>query len=217
MSVAKPLTGKRREQAQATRARLLGAAITAFTERPYDEVTVGDIADAAGAAHGLPFHYFGNKRGLYLAALDEAAAQLARAHAVADTAAPRDRLGAMLRSHFEFMRAHEGLALALLRGGIGADPQAWRIFEAQRFDTIDWICDVLALDGTNPSLRLMLRAFVGTIDEVTVQWIGDPKSHLLATLVDVLLDMLPSAIAAAKRLDRSLVVAAAIEALRRPD
>lgn len=217
MSVAKPLTGKRREQAQATRARLLGAAITAFTERPYDEVTVGDIADAADTAHGLPFHYFGNKRGLYLAALADAAEQLSCAHAVTVAGSPRDQLGAMLRSHFEFMRAHEALALALLRGGIGADPEAWGLFEAKRFETIEWICDVLALDSANPSLRLMLRAFVGTIDEVTVQWIRDPESHRLAQLVDVLLDMFQSAVDAAKRLDRSLDVATATGALRRPE
>lgn len=217
MSVAKPLTGKRSEQALATRTRLLGAAITAFSERPYDEVAMGDIADAAGTAHGLPFHYFGTKRGLYLAALGDVAAQLSRAHEVTTAGAPRDQLGAMLRSHFEFMRAHEAIALALLRGGIGADPEAWQIFEAKRFETIDWICDVLALDSANPSLRLMLRALVGTIDEVTVQWIRDPRSHRLATLVDVLLDMFQSAIAAARRLDHSLEVAAAIEALHHPD
>lgn len=218
MSVAKPFAGKRREQqALATRARLLRAATAAFTARPYDAVAMGDIADAAGTAHGLAFHYFGNKRGLYLAALADAAEQLSAAHTVTQTGAPRERLGAMLHSHFEFMRAHEALALALLRGGIGADPEAWRIFETKRVETIDWICDVLALERGNPSLRLILRAFVGTIDEMTVQWIGDPASHRLAALIDVLLDMLQSAIGAAQQLDRSLEVAAAIHALRRSE
>lgn len=215
MPVTKVLARTRKEQAQATRARLLDAATTAFTQRPYDEVAVGDIADAAGTAHGLPFHYFANKRGLYLAALSDAAEQLSNAHEVAAAGTPRDRLGAMLRSHFEFMRAHEALALALFRGGIGADPDAWRIFEAKRFETIDWMCDTLGLDRTNSSLRLMLRALVGTIDEMTIMWIREPHAHRLDTLVDVLLDMFVSAIECAGRLDRALDIETAIATLRR--
>jgi AcrR family transcriptional regulator len=124
MSEAKVLRPGRKAQAEATRGRLLQAAIAAFTARPYDEVAVGDIADAAGTAHGLPFHYFGNKRGLYLEAMREAAQQLARAHTVSGHGAPRARLKAMLLAHFGFMRAHPALAGALLHGGIGANPEA---------------------------------------------------------------------------------------------
>jgi AcrR family transcriptional regulator len=40
------------------------------------DVAVGDIAKSAGVAHGLLFHYFGTKRGIYLAALRRAALDL---------------------------------------------------------------------------------------------------------------------------------------------
>ena len=44
------------------RERLLQAGYAFIAERPFDSVTVDEIADAAGVAHGLLFHYFGTKR-----------------------------------------------------------------------------------------------------------------------------------------------------------
>ncbi|WP_218022230.1 TetR family transcriptional regulator [Nocardia amamiensis] len=52
----------RAAQASETRQRLLDAAVRLFAERGYDEVAVADIAEAAGVAHGLLYHHFGNKR-----------------------------------------------------------------------------------------------------------------------------------------------------------
>ncbi|HEX4866536.1 MAG TPA: helix-turn-helix domain-containing protein [Acidimicrobiales bacterium] len=49
------------------RAQILTAARRLFCERPYNEVSMADLAQAAGAARGLLHHYFGSKRDLYLA------------------------------------------------------------------------------------------------------------------------------------------------------
>jgi AcrR family transcriptional regulator len=197
--------------------RVLQADMYGFTTRPYDEVAVGDIADAAGTAHGLPFHYFGNKRGLYLEALREAVRQLRSAHAIADGGSPRVRLKLMLIAHFEFMRQHTGLATALLRGGIGADPEAWEIFESTRLEAIAWICAVLGLDPKRRALMTMLRALVGALDEATMQWIQSRKSIELGPLIDALLDMLVSAIEGAVRLDPQIDVREALALMRGDD
>ena len=55
----------------------LDVALEAFSATHYEAVAVSDIAASAGVAHGLLFHYFKNKRGLYLAAMEEAAAPIA--------------------------------------------------------------------------------------------------------------------------------------------
>ena len=44
-----------------------------FSERAYDEVSIDDLARAAGVSKGLLYHYFPTKRDLYVAALGEAA------------------------------------------------------------------------------------------------------------------------------------------------
>src|SRR5205823_2704255 len=71
---AVPMTGAmtpRQERAAATRQRLIDVAVHQFAAKPYNEVAVGEIAEQAGVAHGLLFHHFGNKRGIYLEAVRE--------------------------------------------------------------------------------------------------------------------------------------------------
>lgn len=45
--------------------RLARAAVTAFGARPFDEVTVGELAAAADVTTGALYHHFGSKLGLY--------------------------------------------------------------------------------------------------------------------------------------------------------
>ena len=55
--------GQRREQ-------ILDAANTLFAERAYDEVSIEDIASAAGVTRGLVHHYFGGRKEVYIALLE---------------------------------------------------------------------------------------------------------------------------------------------------
>jgi TetR/AcrR family transcriptional regulator, acrAB operon repressor len=59
------------EEAAATRAALIDAAIDVFAERGYARATLADIASAAGVTRGAAYHHFGHKSSLYLAAVAE--------------------------------------------------------------------------------------------------------------------------------------------------
>src|SRR5215469_5045217 len=67
---------QRQAQAELTRRKLLDAAVEHFSARHFDDVATNDITETAGVAQGLLFHYFGNKRGIYLEALRDAANRL---------------------------------------------------------------------------------------------------------------------------------------------
>ena len=54
--------GQRRDQ-------ILDAASALLAERPYDEVSIEDIASAAGVTRGLVHHYVGGRNELYIALL----------------------------------------------------------------------------------------------------------------------------------------------------
>ena len=60
--------GQRREQ-------ILDAANALFAERAYDEVSLEDIAGAAGVTRGLVHHYFGVRKDVYIALLGRLGAQ----------------------------------------------------------------------------------------------------------------------------------------------
>jgi AcrR family transcriptional regulator len=49
------------------RAALVAVAAELFAHKPYDDIYINDIAEAAGVAHGLLFYHFKDKRGLYRA------------------------------------------------------------------------------------------------------------------------------------------------------
>ena len=55
-----------------TRANILAAAMAAFTARGFSGTSIDDIAVSAGANRRMIYHYFGSKRGLWLAVLESA-------------------------------------------------------------------------------------------------------------------------------------------------
>ncbi|MEY3014468.1 MAG: hypothetical protein RIT45_3203, partial [Pseudomonadota bacterium] len=65
-----------RLQREARRAQLLELGLQVFADTPFDAVSVEDVAQRAGISKGLLFHYFGSKRGYYVATVQAAASAL---------------------------------------------------------------------------------------------------------------------------------------------
>src|SRR6187397_3179588 len=70
------------------REQMLDAASALFAERAYDEVSVEDIASAAGVARGLVHHYFGGRNDVFIALLERLGAQREEQLAPPSAAAP---------------------------------------------------------------------------------------------------------------------------------
>ncbi|MBB5789257.1 TetR/AcrR family transcriptional regulator [Jiangella mangrovi] len=87
--------------------RLALAAVGAFGARPFEAVTVGELAAAAGVTTGALYHHFGSKAGLYAFVREDVERRLLdrMEGAVAATAPPGDRSAAVtaaLRAGFDF-------------------------------------------------------------------------------------------------------------------
>lgn len=200
-------------QAAETRQRLIEAAVQHFSESNYDDVAVGDIAKSIGVAHGLLFHYFGNKHGIYLAALRSAAQDLETSYNVATDLPAGQQVRAIYAAYLRYMSAHPGLGLRLILGGRGADPEAWTVFETDRWHAIDKVATILGLDPSVRPLRLMLRAAAGAVDEATVQWLQHDEPFPVVKMVEAFVDMTAGGLRAATRLDARVNVDAALELL----
>jgi AcrR family transcriptional regulator len=204
----------RAAQAAETRQRLLAAAVELFSAHSYDEVAASDIAKAAGVAHGLLFHYFGNKRGIYLEAIREAVDQLDEAFSFEAGLPPAQQLRRALASNLRYLSRRRGLALRLVLGGRGADPQAWEVFEAGRWRAISATWAMLGLDPDNHALRITGRAAVAAIDEATVYWLNDKRRFAIDSMVEYMVELLAGALRSAATLDPALDTAEAVESLR---
>ena len=194
----------RKAQAEETRRRILEAAVEAFSAQLYDEVSVGDIATSAGVAHGLLFHYFKNKRGLYLAAIEEAAQDFEAAHQVDPDLPPGAQMRQRYYNQFAYLARHRGLATRLVLGGRGTDPEAWAFFEENRWGEIDRGCEALGLDPENPALRTMLHAATGAVDAVAAFWHRNGQPFDVTALTDVLFEQTVVAMRGAAQLDPSI-------------
>ncbi|MFE5328286.1 TetR/AcrR family transcriptional regulator [Embleya sp. NPDC056575] len=184
-----PGTGRRGER----RRQLLEAAVALFSERPYEDIFIADIADAAGVAHGLLFYYFKDKRGIYLEALGQVAQDIqAYQRARPDEVTAEARLYGMVRRHFEYIGSHTQTFIGFMRPGLG-DADVRRIFESARQAGVDLVLELFDLESEAPPppvLRAALRGWVGYLDEISLDWLahGDvPVDDIVQLAVDTLI------------------------------
>ena len=77
--------------------RLALAAVKQFGERPFDDVTVGELAAAANVTTGALYHHFGSKLGLYDFVRDDVERRLLdRMEGAIAASAPLDRSAAVM-------------------------------------------------------------------------------------------------------------------------
>jgi AcrR family transcriptional regulator len=208
---------QRQVQAELTRRKLLEAAVEHFSARHFDHVAASDITETAGVAQGLLFHYFENKRGIYLEALRDAANRLnAASTPPPNDSPPGKQFRRMLRAHLEYLSEHDDLALRLILGGGGGDPEAWEIFDQSRWHTIEWTCQLLELDLARPALRLMLRSCAGGLDEATTYWLKNDRPFDPAAMIEVVVELLVTSLRCAAQLDPEIDVSKAVAKLTDP-
>src|SRR6266700_777398 len=94
--------GRRRLSVAERRDELISAALELFSHRSPEDVSIDDVAEAAGASRALVYHYFGGKQDLYLAALRGAAEQLGELLEPPTDGKPLERLRLSLRRYFDF-------------------------------------------------------------------------------------------------------------------
>jgi AcrR family transcriptional regulator len=205
----------RQERAAATRQRLLEVAVHQFAGRSYNDVSVSDITERAGVAHGVVFHHFGNKRGVYLAAVREISHRLFDLHLPDPFAPPGEQVRDVLRDHFSRMAEHGDLMVGYVAGSLAmaGDPEAWDALERHRMGMVGWTCTVVGLDPGNDALRLMLRSAGDAMDQLSLRWLQEGRWFAVDDLAEAMVRMVIGALRAAAALDPTLDVDRAVDLL----
>lgn len=168
--------GERREQ-------LLQGAASLFHTRAYEDVSIDDVASAAGVSKALVFHYFASKRELFVAVIERAAAELVQGTTLAAEAVPGEqpieRLRRGLDAYLAFAEAHADAYLALMRSAAGADPGLSAIVERTRELFAERLFESLPLGSEaarEPSLRLVTRGYIGFVEAASLAWLADRRA-----------------------------------------
>jgi AcrR family transcriptional regulator len=185
------------------RAQLLAHGMEAFAERTYDEVSIDDLARAAGVSKGLLYHYFRTKRDFYVAGLREIARDLLeKTLRQPGDLSPIERVRAGLDAFLDHVSGQARSFLALMRGGIGSDPEVASVIEETRTAYADRLLEELggspfasAVKG-NPLFRTAARGWVGFVEAAIIDWLSHAdvdRRQLRDLLVDMMMATLQRA------------------------
>jgi AcrR family transcriptional regulator len=162
----------------ARRAQLLALARKVFADRSYDEISIEDLAREAKISKGLLYHYFPTKRDLYVAALRVMADELVeRIRAVPQDLPPAERVCAGLDAYLDHVTQHARAFVALMRGGIGSDPEVAQVIEGVRRTLSDECMQgspFAALLDRNPKFKIAARGWIGFVEQASIDWCVDP-------------------------------------------
>ncbi|QRM53757.1 TetR/AcrR family transcriptional regulator [Sinorhizobium sp. BG8] len=105
-----------KERTEATRAALIAAARTLFTDKGYADTATPDIVSAAGVTRGALYHHFEDKKALFRAVVEHEAAQVAETIEARSALAksPREALLSGASAYFDAMEVPGRTRLILL-------------------------------------------------------------------------------------------------------
>lgn len=193
-------TGTRtRMSREQRRAQLIELGMKAVTDTSFDEVSVEQVADAAGISRGLLFHYFPSRRD-FLAAIAEAGAQqLLEVTAPDPDLDPLAQLRVGMAAYVDYIVDRRDAYVSLVRGAAGGDPAMLEVVRRTRQQVVERVLGGL---GVAPSdaparLRIALHGWLGFVEEAAIAWLGEhdppPRQALLntceRTLVAVVADV----------------------------
>src|SRR3954447_7001761 len=166
---------RRRLSPDARRAELLAAGERIFTLKPYDEVSIEDIAETAGISKNLLYHYFAGKRELYLETIRAAAQEMLQRTEPDMALEPIARLRGSIENHLAYVEQHAEGYIKLLRGA-GGDPEVHQIVAESQKRVVARTMASLPLNGGTPppGLELALYGWIAFIDEVSMAWLENP-------------------------------------------
>lgn len=152
------------------RTQLLDLGRRLFNARPYDAISIDEIAHAAGISKGLLYHYFPSKRHFYVEVVRMGADLVQKLTAVRPELAPAAQLRASIDSFLSYVEKNAAAYGHLLRSGVGTDPEASAIVEGTRRAMVDQVMQSLGLPDGRPLVRLVFRGWVGFSEGVTLEW-----------------------------------------------
>ncbi|MBN3932152.1 TetR/AcrR family transcriptional regulator [Streptomyces verrucosisporus] len=213
----------RRLTVEERRDQLLGAALVLFAHRAPEDVSLDDVAAAAGVSRPLVYRYFpGGKQQLYEAALGSAADELRRCFAEPQSGPLSRRLSRALDRYLAFVDGHDAGFAALLRGGSVAETSRTdAIVDGVRRAAAEQILLHLRVEPgpePGPRLRMAVRTWIAAVEAASLIWLDEGKQPPLPELRDWLVDHFLALLAATAAGDaRAARIARAALALERPD
>ncbi|WP_405925918.1 TetR/AcrR family transcriptional regulator [Streptomyces sp. NBC_00035] len=178
---------RRRMGVEERRQQLIGVALELFSRRSPDEVSIDEIAAAAGISRPLVYHYFPGKLSLYEAALQRASDDLAGRFVVPEEGALGSRLLRVMRRFFDFVDDHGPGFAALMRGGPAVGSSTTNaLVDGVRQAAYIQILSHMKVENPPARLELVIRSWISLVESTALIWLDGrriPRAELERQLV----------------------------------
>ncbi|GAA1170988.1 TetR/AcrR family transcriptional regulator [Kitasatospora gansuensis] len=170
---------RRRLSVDERREQLIAVALDLFSRAAPEDVSIDDIAAAAGASRPLVYHYFPGKQAIYEEALRRAGQELAGRFEEPHEGPLSERLLRVMGRYLDFVRSHGPGFAALLRGGsVTAGPAGNAVIDEVRRAAAEQILRHLAVAEPSPGLRRTVRAWIANAEITSLDWLATPEVPL---------------------------------------
>jgi len=193
----------RRLNVEERRSQLLEAALTLFAHRAPEEVSLDDVAEAAGVSRPLVYRYFpGGKQQLYEAALRSAAEELQQCFDEPREGPLLPRLARALDRYLGFVDEHDAGFSALLQGGsVVETSRTTAIVDGVRRAAAVHILSHLGVAAPGPRLRMTVRMWITAVEAASLIWLDEDKQPPVDELRDWLVEQFAAVLSVTARRD----------------
>jgi AcrR family transcriptional regulator len=171
--VATRLSGDERRE------HLLHVGVELLGRHGTDDISIDEIARAAGVSKGLLYHYFPTKDDFLLAVLDRSQAEMDQEFVRDRSLSASEQFDRDLDAFLRFVDDHAAgyLAVASARG---REPRVQRLIEKRRRRRIDELVTLAAVlrgaprdEVRTPVLEAAIEGWLGFSETVIVRWLRD--------------------------------------------
>ncbi|MEU2878042.1 TetR/AcrR family transcriptional regulator [Streptomyces sp. NPDC007070] len=178
---------RRRMGVEERRQQLIGVALELFSRRSPDDVSIDEIAAAAGISRPLVYHYFPGKLSLYEAALKRASEDLAGRFVEPHEGPLGARLLRVMGRFFDFVDEHGPGFSALMRGGPAVGSTTTNaLIDSVRQAAYEQILAHLQVQDPPARLELIVRSWISLAESTALIWLDGrriPRAELEVQLV----------------------------------
>ncbi|MFJ9741455.1 TetR/AcrR family transcriptional regulator [Streptomyces sp. NPDC101166] len=180
----------RRLSVEERRRQLLDAALGLFAHRLPEDVSLDDVAEAAGVSRPLVYRYFpGGKQQLYEAALGSAAEELRHCFDEPHDGPLLPRLARALDRYLAFVDQHDAGFSALLQGGsVVETSRTTAIVDGVRRAAAEHIHSHLGVAEPGSRLRMTVRMWITAVEAASLIWLDEGKQPPAGELRDWLVE-----------------------------
>ncbi|HVB43598.1 MAG TPA: TetR/AcrR family transcriptional regulator [Streptosporangiaceae bacterium] len=164
----------------ARRKQLLGAAREVFVAQGYHAAAMDEIAERAGVSKPVLYQHFPGKLELYLALLDESAAELVGAvsAALASTTENRQRVPATFRAFFDYVSGAGEAFRLVFESDLSNEPAVRARLDRAMYECAKMISEFIREDAgvLEEEAELLGMALVGMAQVSARYWLGSERS-----------------------------------------